>query len=740
MNRAIRLCRIGKKANIYTTFNEINNIVIRTKPIKRNRDNQSISENNDNAENIVMENTENIVIENTDLMENEESIKKRLRPQNLDTINYNDDYREVDEKWKLFNYPMPEDALWVSPSNLSYLLLDDPFCTWMKLHRSNFRKQMLYKCSEYQMPSELDNFMEKTIKNEQSALNIIFEKGNKFENEICGMIDEKFKGETVRIASSYMYRANIDEWKNKFNETVEHIKKGTPIIFQGVLMNEKIRTRGIADIIIRVDYLDKMFEGDYITDDELNYKVIGCEHPHYVVIDIKWSILELCVNDNTVRNCNRFPSNKGQLTLYNSCLGEIQGYIPEKAYFLGKGWTRKTSTFETTKYFPFDCLGVVDFVGFDFKYIEITRVALENYYIIYKNGDKWILFDENLKPSHEFLSPNMNNKYDTPFHEIKHLVAKVHRNLTLIPYLGAKHQKIGFSNNVKSYDDMKASASMFGIKNNTFTQKIVDQNIKVNREKIELLPKIITNNYLNWQHYSPFDFYVDFEMINSTHDKYASVNIKDTHEKTYTYLIGIGYYDKHNNVFKYKYVMLKQRTADDEISLYIEFMNILKNETKKIADSLELTTIPKPTIYHWGHAEVSELKRVMNKYNLHDMKKHFLESYNWLDFTKVLKDGEEPVAVRGAFGYGLKQLSQALHKMNKINAPWTKSNVMSGYDALTVGNEIYHWIEMDDEIEKNKYFIQMKELIDNTIAYNMADCMAVYNIVDYLRENHINKN
>ena len=80
---------------------------------------------------------------------------------------------------------------------------------------------------------------------------------------------------------------------DKYKETVKAINNKVPIIYQGVLHNTHDNTFGSPDLIIRSDYINKIF----------NYSdnTLTCTNIHYVIVDIKCSTLEMNADGKTLR-------------------------------------------------------------------------------------------------------------------------------------------------------------------------------------------------------------------------------------------------------------------------------------------------------------------------------------------------------------------------------------------------------------------------------------------------------
>ena len=117
----------------------------------------------------------------------------------------------------------------------------------------------------------------------------------------------------------------IPTTENDFNKTLNAIKNGIPILLQVPLMNEQLRLRGVADIVIRSDWINRIYKREVIPKNE---QKTPSGRYYYVVIDIKYTSMTLCANGYTIRNDGRFKGYKGQLLIYNIALGLIQNYIP----------------------------------------------------------------------------------------------------------------------------------------------------------------------------------------------------------------------------------------------------------------------------------------------------------------------------------------------------------------------------------------------------------------------------
>ena len=112
------------------------------------------------------------------------------------------------------------------------------------------------------------------------------------------------------------------------------MKKGTPIIHSAPIYNDKNNTYGIIDLLVRSDYINKLFNNFKIDDYNIKAPNLDIDY-HYRVIEIKYCSLYLSSNGVNFLNSNKIPAYKAQLCIYNVAIANIQGYKPPNTYILG---------------------------------------------------------------------------------------------------------------------------------------------------------------------------------------------------------------------------------------------------------------------------------------------------------------------------------------------------------------------------------------------------------------------
>ena len=452
--------------------------------------------------------------------------------------------KNIDNIWDLYKFNDDEtNALkhkttnnmlgWVSATQTKNYLLDDQCVDWLSRYYNKNNKSM-----------------------PDTNHDILFEGGHVFEDKICEELKNIYKDDFVIVFNAIdmaQYNKNkiIDNVFKKGNNMVKSLmKKGVPIIAQAPLINETNKTYGIADILIRSDYISTLVN-TFIPDDEINERgpLLNIDkktqkYYHYRVLDFKWSSLVLCVDGVTIRNQGLFPAYKGQLTVYTACLESLQGYIPNYAYIMAKSWKINTKI-PQIGYSAFERLGVIDYKNKDKHVLLDTKNAIKWVQDVMINGHKW-KYNKN-KPTHDGMYPNMNKTFNPSYTHIKEQIAIKYGDPTLCWYVGSEHRKNAIKHGVYSINDEKCTADSLGIHTNR--KYIIDEIININKNNQNediIRPLCIKNNMCDWQHETNSDYYVDFETINyNLFVEPHNMNIDMSYCGTdVTFMIGIGF--KHN--------------------------------------------------------------------------------------------------------------------------------------------------------------------------------------------------
>lgn len=574
--------------------------------------------------------------------------------------------------------------IWISASHVNNYMLNDTLVDWLKI---------------YNKPSyHLRPFRHRT-KIINTFSEFIMDKGVEFEKNIISYINSN-KMPIVKVSNF------IDEESCK--KTISLMKEGVPAMHSAPVQNHHNNTRGIIDILIRSDYLDKLVDDCPLTEDEkYTYSPKLNKNYHYVVIDVKFSTLPLRADGRTLLNCGRYPAYKSQLLIYNQAIGKIQGYTPRYAYILGKKWkyTSKDINYEHNN--CLNKLGVIDYEGIDNKFVSETMKAISWLKDVSKNGVGWSIDP----PSRKELYPNMNidsGKWNFDKEKIANNIGEI----TTVWNCGIKHRENAFLKNIKSWKNPRCTSSVLGIYGNR--ADIIDKIMSINRQDVDMiLPKKIKSNMFNWKKCKN-ELFVDFETISNVFKGFNSQTGDDSKTEQKIFMIGVGYIQ--DKKWNYKHFTCSDLSDDEEYRIMDEFISFVKSRKN-------------PTLWHWTNAEKSFWEKSENKqFEIADnvyRKNHISNKWGNNKFTDLSTlFHSEPIVLKNCFNFKLKDIAKAMRNNKMIQSSYT-GNCKSGYSAMISALE-YYTTNSDNN-----------SVLSDIQNYNETDCKILYEILNYLRGNHI---
>ena len=612
---------------------------------------------------------------------------------------------------------------WVSATKIANYLLHDPVLDWYQKYfdRLGYNMQNTKDIKDEKAQSTSYNICVPTNKTDTYSLKLLFEMGNKFEKNVVEFLKKKF-GDNVKT----VHTCNIPIHEYNMDLVMKYMSEGVPIIDQAPLYNEVNRTYGIADLVVRSDWVNKIISSRPISEEDEHRKAPNLNgNYHYVVIDIKWTTMTLCANGKTIRNDGRFPAYKGQLAIYNSIVGKLQGYTSNVTYILAKSYKYTKNGNTIQGYNCFDILGHVDYNDFDNKYIKLTYDAVNWIKYMRLNGSEWSL----IPPSVPELYPNICNLHDNMYKQQKKHQAEQIKELTSIYMVGYKNRLIGHKNNIYRYDDPNCTARSLGITGDKVSF-IVDQFLKMENNtdpEVKIKPRVICNNANDWQHKSDIEFFVDFEMLN-TQFYTKNINLSNSQETTdFLFMVGIGY--EEDDKFKYKCFYANKIDSEEEIDVVTKFINFIECKVSEHMKKYNILDrkLCTPKLFHWSFAEPTTVNHIISRHK--DNAKFvsdWLSNMCWVDYCKVFKD--EPIILKGVkSGFSLKHVARQMYENGWISTMWKETGPLDGFSAMLCACEYY----------KNKE--QHKHMFNSIIDYNHVDCKVVWEIVNYFRRNNANE-
>ena len=338
----------------------------------------------------------------------------------------------------------------ISGSKIRNYLLNDPILDWF--YEFNIT-------SIDSVPNKRNKSTNLSVNRFDNFTNFIMNQGVLFESNVYKFL--KKKHQVVQVAESYQARQT-----DKFNETINCMKKGIEIIYQGVLHDFKNNIYGCPDLLIRSDRINDIFSSNILSDSEKIISSPKLNLPyHYIIIDIKHSTLYLTSDGIHLRNCNSIPCYKGQILMYTRALGEIQGYESNYGFILGKKWICTKNNRVSSSNDFMNKLGKIDYSKFDYDYNDLVNNAINWIKNMRNNGDKWKLLP---LPSVPELYPNMKNEKDGNYRKIKNDINSNINEITSIWMCGVKKRQIAHKKKIYSWKNKKCNSKNLGFNLNIF--------------------------------------------------------------------------------------------------------------------------------------------------------------------------------------------------------------------------------------------------------------------------------
>ena len=601
------------------------------------------------------------------------------------------DYDNLKKKIKINWYDM------ISATKVRNYMLDDPLLDWLSFYKIRNINDIPLIINQNE--KKINNFK---IKSESGFTKFIMDQGNIFEREVVNIL--KRKHQLIQVAEPFQARDY-----NKYLKTIEFMKNGIEIIYQGVLIDTENNLYGCPDLLVRSDRINDIFKTNLSMDEVNQYSKVLDSNYFYIVVEIKHSTLYLSSNNVNLINCNSIPAYKGQLYIYNKILSKTQSINFGKTFVLGKKWilNKKNQTSSGNNFL--EKLGQVDFDGYDNHIIEKVSKAINWIKDMRTNGHNWRLLPT---PSKHELYPNMKNEKDGDWRKLKNDLTKSINEITSVWMCGVKKRNIALEKNIFSWTDTNCNSRNLNFKPSK-TSTTLDYILDINRQNNDM---IWTNSLCDndqWKYFGDdtMEFFIDYETINSNMGQCEiNNNTIGYNDKDIIFLIGIGYND---NGWKFKKFLSKTNTISGELDMIKEFWECINSLLIKFNKS-------ESVFLHWTQAEPICYKKLQNR---HEEKN--LPNKNFYDMYLLFKNNN--IVVKGALNFSLKSIAKAMYKNNLISSSWDNSICSNGLNAMLLAYEQY---------KNNNSISGLEPTMLEIIKYNEIDCKVLFEIMNYFRNNY----
>lgn len=565
--------------------------------------------------------------------------------------------------------PFLKTSIWVSGTKVANYLLKDPVIDWLNLYYSKYglNTERQLRCKK--------NKNHKIMFKRPKTSNPLFANGNLFEETVYAELSSKFGSDFVNLKGEV-----ID---CSFEKTKEQMRHQTPVIAQAFIKSDILNLRGVVDLLVRNDYINKIVKNPI-------HGMEAYENLFYVPIDIKWSNMELCVDGETIRNSGRFRANKGQLLIYTTILEEMQNFHFPTAFILSKSWNidKKASGSNC-----FERLGVINFSGKDKDYVESTSNAINWIRNVTQNGSGW----SPLFPHIKEMCCNACN-VDDAWDDVKKKIMRETKDITQVWMVTPEQRNIAFDKGIRRWDDHKCTSETLGV--NGVNKETIKNILKMNKNQRGIT---FSKEKIHWGEVSSDDFFIDFETISDEYKELKKIDVYNGKSRgALIFMVGIGYIS-HGN-FIYKNFTASELSDKGECDL-IKTLHLYVSELSS-----------KPRFFHWGHVEQTMLESAIRRHSLR------WEGMEWVDMYRTLVNAH--FAVTGALCFKLKEIATAMYNLGYIKTTWTADDD-SGNDFIKDGLSA-----MKQSID----FYAGKGDLKPIIKYNEIDCKVLWEIYEFIEK------
>ncbi len=621
----------------------------------------------------------------------EQRLAKTSRSGHQRLITYDDTGRELN--------PTSESDWdgWVGATDTRNFMLQNPLLDWLD------------RCGESK------EFVPDSPDHRTDYVTFLFKKGQQFERTVVAHLQHLGIGE-VRAVTGTEQCLGVRDLQAATN-TYAAMSEGVEIIHQGVLRDPQNRCFGSPDLLIRSDILTLLF-GNALSEQEATIPAPNLDiGVHYVVVDIKYTTLELTARGllNSSRNN---PAYKAQLHIYNRALGRLQGFVPPQSFLLGRGWKQTVNKQTLRGRSAMERLGPVPHndnvrkqpVG------ALVHAAVDWLLRMRSHGDAWTIDP----PSVDELRPNTNADNGRWATVSKDFATRT-GDLTALPNFSVPQRIAAAAAGLTDWRDPAVNAASLGV-TGPVTARVLDAVLDVNQTPANtpVRPAHVAAARDEWIDVPPLEFYVDFETVNNTDDDFAA--FPQQNGQPLVFMVGCGHAE--DNEWRFECFVADTLSEHAEADMMDQWISHMAETTSKIAPDTN------PKLIHWSAAEPSMLESAYNSaVNRHGGAGSVWSTLRWFDLlTATIR--KEPVVVHGALSFNLKAFANALHSLGLIETQW-QTGPADGLGAMTGA----WWCQHQIDVGEHQRLIDI-DLMGEIRDYNEVDCRVMWEILSYLRANH----
>lgn len=571
---------------------------------------------------------------------------------------------------------VPEpDTEWVVATDIRNYSLGDPLIDYLERHNRSRKK--------------IDHIPE------YSFGNFFCKRGIEFEAKVVAEIAEQFGSDFVTV-----WRFGQPTNDSIFEATAAAMRAQIPILYHAPIRNSQAKTWGIPDLLVRADFLNKIVQHPVGVGESQHPLDLPYGRLPYYVVDIKLGVLDLTANGKTLYNNTKTRAYKGQLGFYNAILQTYPGQTSiNKAFIIGRKWHYTCRGVEFTGNHWYERYGEIHFDDFDAAIPALVAEAVDWIRDLRANGDKWTIDP----PSRPELKPNMKNDEDESWKELKEQLAIKNGEITLLWQCGVKNRQFADAAGIKSIFDPAVTAESLGVFG-PYQSYVLNNILAANRagrtDPIYIRDRALLRSpgaeWLNNTHQRVF---IDYETISDL--------VQPDINGDLVFMIGAWFNGR------YKSWVVNRLARSQELEITRDFFAWLR----KLRDAGPVA------LYYWSPFEATQTNKLLERHQLYNERTTWNSCAHYDLCREIQQAG---VAVRGAFNYKLKKVTNALYHAKAIKTHWGNNECSDGLKAMVMT------FYLNEQTVRSGKSLKRHREMKNIIAYNKIDCKSMYSILEYI--------
>ena len=630
------------------------------------------------------------------------------------------DFWDLMKKSEIYNNfvnPFPNPKTWVSLSSFTGFLLKDPILDWLNMYEnSDVIKMLLSKQNVSKGSIDITGYKNKVNK----------------KNNIFKSIIENLKKYGNENNKKLLYITDIDEkWNenlsvHKYEITKNALENKTDIIIRPVLLDYKRQIYGIPDILIKNNMVNDFIEKYY-----KNGKINGLKYLSKSKKNkFKNGYTAFCVTikNNFPKKCSLGKWDNVSKNRYTGFASIINSILDSNNTFISLLGANTCIVFDPETVDSDKC----EIINNGIKWVKTLR----------EKGEEWIksILSDKI-PTNSYIMPNMCNKLDHRWRNVKKELAERWGELTLLWYCGIDqrnraHKKGVFSWKTLGMTSEEIVRSLYAksddnsdditdITEFSSRKRIINSMISLNRTENKIYTSRnfgeLTEPFCDTE--NVLEVFIDFEVLSGKNiNKHHSKRLRSPQD--IIYLVGMQWVCKKTNKMKFNSFTSSALTLSSEKKMLKDWWEMVKKLKRDYK-------VEKVILYHWSPAEERFLNKAFKRHSLEYIKSNLTSGhYDLRDLMEMFVDAE--VIIRNVWGYSVKDVAKGLHKHGLILKVWNDTekggdSISSGEGTLITATNCYNEIlNSGMSIDNNPNFESLRE-------YNKIDCEVLYHLLEFLR-------